>query len=293
MFLESKDRIEFFFNDYLLDNLTVVNFGHERCLPNHSFGPQVRDYFVLHYILNGQGTFKTDDTIYSLKRGSFFLISPTDTEPIYQADEVDPWEYIWFGLEGDSVEKILEELGYSEQNRVGKLQNFRELHGEIDTLIHSSFLSIANPLQIQGKLISLFAFLSMDGQNPSLSQSISQSQKYIDQFTHFIRQNYWKEKLSIQQIADNLDLNNSYLSKIIGNHFGQTPLEYLIRFRMIKARFLIENTDHTVSSIAKAVGYSNPLSFSRAYKRVYGHSPRNTPSKDKTNVNPISNKHQT
>ncbi|MBP1040877.1 AraC family transcriptional regulator [Vagococcus sp. BWB3-3] len=38
---------------------------------------------------------------------------------------------------------------------------------------------------------------------------------------------------------------------------------------------LPENSDHTVTTIAKAVGYQNPLSFSRAYKRIYGHSPRN------------------
>lgn len=41
-------------------------------------------------------------------------------------------------------------------------------------------------------------------------------------------------------------------------------------------QFLIETTNHTIEAISKAVRYENPLSFSRAYKRVFGHSPRNS-----------------
>ncbi|MHC5246928.1 AraC family transcriptional regulator [Enterococcus sp. LJL90] len=276
MFLESKDRIEYFFNDYLLDNISIVNFGHERCLPNHSFGPQVRDYFVLHYVLNGQGIFKLGDTVYNLKQGCFFLISPKDADPVYQASEQDPWEYAWFGIEGDKVEEILDELGYSNINRVGFLKDSQKLDAMIYDLIEGDFLSKGNALQIQGTLMSVLACLSIDGNNPSLNQNISSLQKYAEQFVHFVQQNYWQESLSIQQISEYLQIDNSYLSKIINKAFQQTPIEYLIKYRMTKARFLIENTDHTVASISKAVGYSNPLSFSRAYKKTFGFSPRNS-----------------
>ena len=63
----------------------------------------------------------------------------------------------------------------------------------------------------------------------------SSPERHIFQFISYIRQNFWRTDLTVQKIANDLNLN-----------------------------------------ISKAVGYENPLSFSKAYKRVFGHSPRNS-----------------
>lgn len=275
MFLESKDRIEYFFNDCILNDFVILNFGHEKCLPLHSFGPQVREYFVLHYVIEGKGTYKIDENLFSLKTGDFFLITPEDSAPIYQADEEEPWEYVWFGFEGDKVKDVLAELGYHHENKIGHYLSQEKMRTELYQLINSNFFSHSSALTIQGKMLELISLLSLDGSNISLNSNMSPSEKHIEQFILYIRQNYWKADLSVQKIASDLGLNSSYLSRIIKKKFNQSTLNYLINYRLLKAKFLLENSDHTVSSIAKAVGYQNPLSFSRAYKRVYNHSPRN------------------
>ena len=279
MFLESKDRIEFFFNDCILSELSIINFGHEKCLPLHSFGPQVREYYIIHYILNGKGIYKYQNNQYHLKKGDFFLISPFDNDPIYQADAVSPWEYIWIGFEGSKAEEVLSELGYNGENKVGHVLNQNLINQHIEELITTNFLSQSSSLTIQGKLITILSLLSLDGTNISLNSNMSTQQKHIEQFCLYIRQNYWRKDLSVQKIADDLGLNSSYLSRIISKKFGESTSEYLIKYRMLKAKFLIENSDHKISLISKAVGYENPLSFSRAYKKVFGHSPRNGKSK--------------
>ena len=48
-----------------------------------------------------------------------------------------------------------------------------------------------------------------------------------------------------------------------------------MNYRMIKATELLRLTDLSISDISKAVGYDNPLHFSRAFKNVYNLSPRN------------------
>ena len=53
--------------------------------------------------------------------------------------------------------------------------------------------------------------------------------------------------------------------------FVRSPL---IQYRMVKATELLKLTRLSVQDIASAVGYSNPLHFSRAFKKVYGKSPR-------------------
>lgn len=241
----------------------------------HSFGPQVREYFVIHYVLNGRGTYSFSNSQYHLKKGDFFLIAPDDSDPIYQADEEHPWEYIWFGFEGSMVTDVLKELGYHQDNKVGHFLNPDFMEKEIARLVQSDFLSHSSNLTIQGKLLELISLLSLDGSNISLNSNMTSTDKHIQQFVLYIRQNYWREELSVQKIATDLCINSSYLSRITTKKFRQSTLSYLTNYRLLKAKFLLENSDHTVSTIAKAVGYQNPLSFSRAFKRVYGHSPRN------------------
>ena len=64
------------------------------------------------------------------------------------------------------------------------------------------------------------------------------------------------------------------LSKIFKDSVGKSPQEFLISYRMIKAAELLKMTRYTVNEIGCAVGYPNQLHFSRAFKSVYGVSPR-------------------
>ena len=276
MFLESNDRNEYFFNDCIIDDFQITNFGHEKCLPNHSFGPYVRDYYVLHYILNGKGTFSFNNNFFQLKHGDFFLISPFDIAPIYQADADTPWEYLWFGFNGKKADIILKELGYYTDNKVGHLINFDAFEKQVYELFDSDFFLKSSTLTIQGKLLELLSLLNFDNTTIALNSNIPPSERHIFQFIAYIRQNFWRTDLSVQQIANDLNLNISYLSRLVSHRFNQSTLSYLTNYRLLKGKFLIETTNHTIDAISKAVGYENPLSFSRAYKRVYGHSPRST-----------------
>ena len=48
-----------------------------------------------------------------------------------------------------------------------------------------------------------------------------------------------------------------------------------MNYRMIKATELLRMTQLSIGDISKAVGYENQLHFSRAFKNIYGSSPRN------------------
>ncbi|WP_458525617.1 AraC family transcriptional regulator N-terminal domain-containing protein [Onishia taeanensis] len=60
-------------------------------------------------------------------------------------------------------------------------------------------------------------------------------------------------------------------------HFKQitraTPLQYLKRLRLIKARLLLSHDDLNVNQTAEAVGYRSTAQFSRDYKRTFGAPP--------------------
>jgi len=58
--------------------------------------------------------------------------------------------------------------------------------------------------------------------------------------------------------------------------FGVNPSQYITEKRLSQAKSLIDNGDFdSISEIALSVGYSDPLYFSRQFKKKYGISPLN------------------
>lgn len=89
----------------------------------------------------------------------------------------------------------------------------------------------------------------------------------------YIRENYTRPDLSLQDITAHLSMSTSYFSALFKNHTGTTFIEYLTRLRMEKARELLAATDRKNYEVAAAVGYDDPGYFRSIFKKTTGHSP--------------------
>jgi transcriptional regulator GlxA family with amidase domain len=63
------------------------------------------------------------------------------------------------------------------------------------------------------------------------------------------------------------------LSRRFREQTGATPLQWLLRARVRRAQFLLENTDHTVERIADQAGFGSPTAFRERFKRLTGTTP--------------------
>ena len=80
--------------------------------------------------------------------------------------------------------------------------------------------------------------------------------------------------IGTEELAAVCGINRSYLGRIFRTSTGHSPQEFLIHYRMTKAAELLKLTTLSIGDIGSAVGYENALHFSRAFKNVYGVSPR-------------------
>ncbi len=273
MFIESDERKEIFFTEPLLNELYVMNVGYEKCLPRHSFGPQIREYYVLHYILSGKGTFRSRATTYHLKAGNFFLIEPNDVYAVYEADEQEPWEYVWIGFQGERTAAILQQLGFHAHAQVGELHNRSEAERYIHSLI-TDHLEQRHPiLRVQGDFFRILSYFHMDQSTHQMNSNPRSPKHYVDLFIAHVRTSYGNPELTVNSIARQIGIHPTYLTQLTGAELQQTSLQYLTSYRMLRGKFLLENTDYTVEKVAHAVGYTNPLSFARAFKRLFGVTP--------------------
>lgn len=89
-----------------------------------------------------------------------------------------------------------------------------------------------------------------------------------------LQTNYTDPQLSYVLIADMLDMNPVYLSHSFKQQAGEGISVCLEKIRLKKSIELL-GQGMKVVDVAKAVGYNNPKTFSRAFKRVYGVNPTN------------------
>ena len=87
----------------------------------------------------------------------------------------------------------------------------------------------------------------------------------------------WEEyadaSLSLSYVADVLKMNQSYLSTLFAREQGEGFLEYLLHYRVEKAKIMLECTDTSVKEVGFKVGFSSAQNFNRVFKRYTGMTP--------------------
>ncbi|WP_028551322.1 AraC family transcriptional regulator [Paenibacillus sp. UNC451MF] len=257
------------------DDLTVLFSGSSQTKPGHKPGPKVVDYYLLHHIQSGYGTYTCQGVTYPLGPGDSFLIEPGKLIS-YKADEDDPWYYRWIAFEGIRAERILKQIGISSQQPIvhtGRKRSIGVLYHQVQTVFQTR-VSQAN-LRASGYLhllLAEYAEALKPGQSSS-PQLTSSSDQIVQQAIQYLSTQY-AEPITIELMAEALGYNRAYLSTLFKKHTGLTPVTFLLQLRTDKARLLLrERQELTVEQIASSVGFHDPLYFSKQFKRLYGVSP--------------------
>lgn len=269
-----KDYRDIFINEEIFKDFYFFNVGSETCSPKHFYGPAIRKDYIIHFIVSGNGIYETNDNQkYYLKEGDFFLIRPNE-RVYYEASQETPWTYYWLGFNGVQVESILASCHIQSQTLVGKISgSLKEVIVLFERLISFDHFNGKNKLKIYGLFFNLFSCL--DGGNASNRIEVNQSlrRKYSESFMLHVQNNFYLSHLTISDIARTMNLNPSYLSQVIKEELGVSPMSYLKDYRLHEASVLLELSDFTVSEISEMVGYDNLSSFSRSFKNRFMQTP--------------------
>lgn len=85
---------------------------------------------------------------------------------------------------------------------------------------------------------------------------------------------HFRQGYSLERLASGFGCKAAYLLRAYGKATGSTPTQELIRLRIEKAkRLLVGEPELEVKQVASAVGYDDPLYFSRLFKRETGSTP--------------------
>ena len=265
------------FEGGVFTDLMPYQYGREVCTPGHAFGPARRSHYLFHFILEGKGSLTAADemgnaTVHELHAGEGFLNFPGQITT-YVADLDDPWEYIWIEFDGAHVKSNLDRLGFSPASPVYQAQDEDRCKQMVDAM--RSLLDHRSASQFYLVACAYLFFDAFLGSaRPHRSGASSRLHSfYVDNALAYIEQNYQGD-ITVEDIARNAGLNRSYFGKVFRDAMGVSPQQFLIGFRIEKACELLKLSNLSVGEVGRAVGYSNQLHFSRAFKNARGLSPR-------------------
>lgn len=99
------------------------------------------------------------------------------------------------------------------------------------------------------------------------------TQRLVRRAMGFIHEHY-AEPLTREQIASYVHFSPDYLTDCFRREQGVTPMVYLNRYRICRARNLLENSDLPITQVALAVGFAEGAHFTRTFQREVGMTPR-------------------
>ena len=263
-------------NENFVD-LDLYQFGWEQCTPAHSFGPAARNHYLFHYVISGTGTLMADDSkgvtqTYQIKSGQGFMLFPGQIST-YVADKNLPWEYAWLEFDGLKVREMIEIAGITKDSPIYHANSKDLRQNMMEEMLYIVTNADKSPLHLIGHLYLFLDYMTRSAETMRLKQGGRLRDFYIKEALSFIEQNFQND-ISVEDIAAFCGLNRSYFGKIFHDTIGKSPQEFLMSYRMQKATELLKLTQLSIGDIGNAVGYPNQLHFSRAFKNVYGVSPR-------------------
>lgn len=247
--------------------LKPISTGEEKCNPGHFWGPGVRNTYIIHYVISGKGIFYCGTNKYEVGPGQIFVIFP-DTVIKYQADEKDPWHYIWVVFKGDEAKDIFKKLNITLKKPICHIQNKNQILSLLRSMPEERSMDLHENLMFSSMLYELAANLLTDS-NTVDSKGENQ---YFSAAVNYIRAHY-SEDLTVDNVAAYIGISRKYLFALFKKAIGVSPKEYIVDYRMKKACALLQNNVLSVGNVAYSVGYKDQLTFSRMFKEKMGCSP--------------------
>ena len=252
---------------YLSKALNLYYGGWEICCPMHTFGPAIRQHYLVHYVTRGKGRLWMNDTCYVIEKDTMFLIRPGIT-CVYQADKDDPWEYCWICIDGYDVENMLNNSGFDKVN----LLFFDKSNGEVrDAMLNFIFYFSKyknNEYMLLSRLYNIFGHMKIQMKKQQ-AKSI-----HVERAIDYIYENYSKN-ISVTDIAEYLGIDRTYLYRLFKEEYNMSPQKYLLNFRLKTAMNKLEGGIMSIADIAYNCGFNDASAFCHQFKKVYKDTPLN------------------
>lgn len=228
---------------------------------------QVVPRHCLHIIQSGAGIFNADGKEFAVKKDQIFTFFPGQYIE-YHDFPATPWKYTWINFEGSLVDRAFSDIGITKKNPlVDSADNLKfksVLLPVINHIITNSFHKLF-PVVAAWELLSALAAI------PS-SQTATDNQQLFEEGKILI-DSQLDNNLTVDDLADRLEVNRSTLFRAFKTHGDLSPKEYIDNCRFERAKELLIRSNMPISRIAHACGFTEHHYFTNAFRKRFSMTP--------------------
>ncbi len=253
--------------------LSVVCAGYHRVEENYKLErPKGRMDYQIIYLWKGCGHFVIGGQEVTLEAGNVLIYHPWESQ-VYDYYVADGNENFWVHFFGYAVPEILIGLGLWEK-RIFHVGRHNDLADAFDRIIQTCITQDeAVEYNAGGLLLQLLSLLSRHSASRGDTTASRDLQKLFPAI-NAINESYQDDR-STPEYAAMCHLSPSRFTHIFTQSMGMSPTRYKHTVRINHATDLLTHTRMSIREIAAALGYDDPLYFSRRFKQITGCSPQN------------------
>ena len=163
------------------------------------------------------------------------------------------------------------------ENPEFRIYSLKDFPGASNMLLGFSemwkFGTVADKYKCLSNFYNLLSYVSrLDG----IMNAEHGSYSKIEPAMQYLRLHVYDQSFKTEKLHRLCGISDTYFRRIFISRFNMTPKEYVLKERIGHARLIIESGDfESIKSVSEAVGFNDPLYFSKVFKKVYGFSPSN------------------
>lgn len=241
------------------------NVGYER------YRKHGRNDYLLIYNLEGDAIARSKGIDYAIGNGAVVIYRPKE-EHYYKISDNCSLKSLWIHFTGYGVESILKKLKLADKNiyQIGQTDEIPALTRMARNEIQAQ--RIGFELYTSSLLLQILSLISRRYVDSGFPSKHLESTHKLDFSISYLHSNYAKN-ITVPELSKLAGLCVSRYIYVFKERTGATPKDYLIKFRLRRAKELLKGTNLTILQIALTVGFADQLYFSRIFKKHEGICP--------------------
>lgn len=227
------------------------------------------DYQLL-YIASGKGYFYFDGEERCVTKGNMVLYRPKELQ-LYRYYAKDKPEIYWVHFTGFKVEEYLKRYGLFKNENVffsGTSSEYEWIYNQMIRELQLKRSNYEELLSLHLRHIFLMINRYIKDDNVQKNDMVNE----IEKAAYYFNENYNKD-IKIEQYAKEHLMSKNWFIHCFKSIMKVTPMQYILMLRISAAKGYLESSDKNITEISEAVGYDNPLYFSRLFRKFTGLSP--------------------
>lgn len=244
-------------NQKIIDeNLGIINLVYEKNLGKYD-KYVINAIFKLCVVVDGQGVFGMLNKTYSLKRGDVFCVFPS--VPYYISNE-NGLKFMFVKFSSPYAYSLFDNL------KITKNNCYYENCENIVKIWELAFSGNLSEVKLSATGLVLLTLTNLTPPSVKTSTKPTQESK-MQNILNIINNNYCDSDFNLSTLAEMSFYNKKYLSDLFKTYFKIPFNTYLTQLRIEQATKLIVSGFTSIKEIAQLSGFSDPLYFSKVYKK--------------------------